>query len=226
MRESITEKAVDDGMLLRKLSKLPTWIEAACAVALVIIAGTYTHYAGRQLDEMRKSADAAKSAAETAAETLERTLRPRITIGKLSPQGIPIESGKLALNLNVFNYGPILARNIRVSKYENISDLAHASPKPYSAVAPREYPKLLGPNVNDSWGIYGEKALSNEEIQLLARTDNHPLTAENGQRVATFSVLIEYQGDSEEVHHTETCILYTLPPQQWWSYCPWTTRVD
>ncbi|MGH9747454.1 MAG: hypothetical protein ACRD59_15265 [Candidatus Acidiferrales bacterium] len=38
----------------RKLQKAPIWIEAVCAVALVVITGFYTRYAGRQLQVMRR----------------------------------------------------------------------------------------------------------------------------------------------------------------------------
>ena len=68
----------------RKFRKAPIWIEAACAVALVVITGFYTHYAHqqavaahdtveqiiKQYPEIKKSADAAASAATTAQQAL------------------------------------------------------------------------------------------------------------------------------------------------------------
>jgi hypothetical protein len=74
----------------RKLRKAPIWIEAACAIGLVIITAFYTHYAKKQAEiaqctlgeiikqfpEIQKSASAAKSAAETSANQLELTERP------------------------------------------------------------------------------------------------------------------------------------------------------
>jgi hypothetical protein len=69
------------------LRKAPTWIEAACAVALVVITGFYTHYAhqtlteiGKQSPEIKKSAEAAKSAADTAHDSLVLANRPWIKI--------------------------------------------------------------------------------------------------------------------------------------------------
>ncbi|MBA3913775.1 MAG: hypothetical protein H0X25_07945 [Acidobacteriales bacterium] len=38
-----------------KLSKAPVWIEALCAIALVIITGLYTHYARRQVQAANKT---------------------------------------------------------------------------------------------------------------------------------------------------------------------------
>lgn len=62
----------------RKLRKAPIWIEAACAIALVVITGFYTHYAHetlieliKQYPEITKSADAAKNAADTASSALD-----------------------------------------------------------------------------------------------------------------------------------------------------------
>lgn len=53
-----------------KETNWPQRIEAACAVLLVIITGTYTYYAAGQLHKMKRSTDAAQSAATTAAQTL------------------------------------------------------------------------------------------------------------------------------------------------------------
>lgn len=69
----------------RKFRHAPTWIEAACAVALVVITGFYTHYAHQQVQtaqntlaeivkqspEIKKSADAAYSSSTTADATLK-----------------------------------------------------------------------------------------------------------------------------------------------------------
>lgn len=43
----------------RKFHKAPVWIEAACAILLVIITGTYTYYAARQANAAKKTAKAA-----------------------------------------------------------------------------------------------------------------------------------------------------------------------
>ena len=43
----------------------PIWIEAACAIALVIITGTYTHYAANQRDAMLKSNEINREALES-----------------------------------------------------------------------------------------------------------------------------------------------------------------
>jgi len=50
----------------RKLHKAPVWIEAACAILLVVITGTYTYYAIRQANAAKKTAKAAFDAIEEA----------------------------------------------------------------------------------------------------------------------------------------------------------------
>ena len=72
-----------------KFAKAPIWIEAGCAVALVVITFFYTHYARRQANaahetlvaiqkqypELQKSADAAKTSADVASEALHSVQR-------------------------------------------------------------------------------------------------------------------------------------------------------
>ncbi len=55
----------------RKFKNFPVWIEAACAVALVIITWCYTHYASQQAGAAIKAANAAKDAADIAACALQ-----------------------------------------------------------------------------------------------------------------------------------------------------------
>ena len=50
----------------RKLRKAPPWIEAACAILLVVITGSYTYYAARQANAAKKTAKAAFDAIEEA----------------------------------------------------------------------------------------------------------------------------------------------------------------
>lgn len=71
----------------RKFRKAPIWIEAGCAIALVVITGFYTHYAHQQVQtaqntlgeiikqfpEIQKSANAANRAATIAGQALQYT---------------------------------------------------------------------------------------------------------------------------------------------------------
>lgn len=85
----------------RKFSKAPIWIEALCAIALVVITGLYTHYARKQAKtanktlgeiikqypEIKKSADAATKAANTAACALDENKRQfQITLAQNQQQ--------------------------------------------------------------------------------------------------------------------------------------------
>jgi hypothetical protein len=77
----------------RKFRNAPVWIEAAAAIALVGITWTYTHYAGKQVDELIKqypelqksaqaAADAAKAAAAAAETVQSRCFWPTVALGK------------------------------------------------------------------------------------------------------------------------------------------------
>jgi len=50
----------------RKFRKAPPWIEAACAILLVVITGTYTHYAGKQVTAMQQQLQQMKTASDQA----------------------------------------------------------------------------------------------------------------------------------------------------------------
>jgi uncharacterized protein HemX len=73
-----------------KMTKAARYIEAACAVLLVLITGTYTYYASQQACAAITAANAAQSAAVTANESLKLTrqitdLRKRLLLsGKFS----------------------------------------------------------------------------------------------------------------------------------------------
>jgi hypothetical protein len=105
---------------IRKLHKAPVWIEAACAVALVAITGTYTHYASGQLQEMRKateatkvSAEAAKESARVAKDTLIAGNRPWVASEFVATYLLFKEDGGfLGLNMTVSNVGHSVAQSI------------------------------------------------------------------------------------------------------------------
>lgn len=55
-------------------------ILAACTVAIAIITGYYTHYAGEQVSQMTIATDAAKKSADVAEKTLITTQRPWLSV--------------------------------------------------------------------------------------------------------------------------------------------------
>lgn len=176
-----------------------------------------------QLRQMRKatekaaiSADAAKKAATTADDTLKLAFRPRVVITDIHPQTALNDGKQLAASFEVLNSGPIAAKNFKVYRFENISKLADVSRLPYGKEPLRDYPKMLPSNKPIGFGIYGQRNLSRQEIEALGKRE----------LVATFSVLVEYEGDFPGTHHAEACMLFTLPPKAWWTYCPWTAQMD
>src|ERR1700676_4800696 len=60
----------------QKKKNWPQYVEAMCAMLLVIITGTYTYYAAGQLHKMKRSTEATEKAANAAARgfELERAL--------------------------------------------------------------------------------------------------------------------------------------------------------
>jgi hypothetical protein len=199
----------------RRKEDTPRWKKWAEIAAVLIAFGLLVV----NIFQMR----ATQKASETAANTLRLTFRPRININRLVRQDTLNNGTQLALSFEGFNYGPIAAKNIKVYRYENISSFTDVSRKPYGEPL-RDYPKIVGPNAPFSGGIYGEKNLSPQDVNSLTRTDTLPIG--RTRTVATFSVLIEYEGDLPGIHHTEACIVFTLPSSRWWTYCPWSMRVD
>lgn len=138
----------------RKFRHAPTWIEAACAVALVVITGLYTHYARQQVQtaqntlaeiikqspEITKSADAAKSAADIAAASLTISERPWVSLADIeitSPLTFDNRGGLIEIRYVLKNTGksPAIASRWRAKlvvlpmkklRNEEISDVQSA----------------------------------------------------------------------------------------------------
>jgi hypothetical protein len=120
----------------RKLRNAPIYIEAACAIALVIITGFYTHYAHNQVEtaqrtlneisnqtpQLENSANAAASTARTAANTLEDQKnrfqieqRPYVVLDadrRMEFITQPIAEKKIEVNVWIKNVGRTPAFNV------------------------------------------------------------------------------------------------------------------
>jgi len=93
-----------------KYTKEPThwtrYIEAACAIALVLITGTYTYYARQQAGAAIVAANAAKSAGDTAHDALVLDQRP--WVGLMGGSHISAEIAKgspIRIHLEIQNVG-------------------------------------------------------------------------------------------------------------------------
>ena len=92
-------------------------IEAACAVLLVIITGTYTYYAAGQLHKMRRAtvaaenaAIAAKSAADTAIQTMH--IGDRAWVNVSTGQAPMTDGSPLVIPVTIVNNGKTTAFNV------------------------------------------------------------------------------------------------------------------
>lgn len=122
--EEPNEKSTDS----KDKPSIPTWIQAACAVALVGITFFYTYYAKQQVEEMRKAtlsakqgADAAASAAYTAAAALQAsdnqfktTVRPYVVKEAMTLLSVPVAGSKVKTKLVMKNCGRTPALNIKL----------------------------------------------------------------------------------------------------------------
>ena len=105
----------------RNLHKAGIWIEAACALVLVGITGTYIRFAGGQLDEMRKATNATQTAAEAAkgSSDLTRKQMESVDAAKVDlPRGVYISfpfppRGEAIANL--INSGHAAAHDVHLS---------------------------------------------------------------------------------------------------------------
>jgi len=200
----------------RRKHETPLWEKAA---GITIAVGTLGLLAVN-IFQMR----ATQKAAEIASDTLKISYRPRIVINGLTTQPDPLDQERLACSLGVLNTGPVAARNVRFFRFQNISTLKDAKKMPYQETF--EYPKMIQQTNGQpiGFGIYGTSPLSDMELKSLQRQNTQ---VSDAQMLATFSVLIQYDDDfSEASHHTESCIMFTLPPNQYWVSCPWNTQLD
>lgn len=157
----------------RNLPKTPIWIEAACALALVVITGMYTHYAGGQLRAMRgqlgeiikqypelqKSAEAAKSAASTADATLKSSQksfeidqRPYLIIaeGPQFNEPILVANEPITANVTFKNVGRTPAvkevGNVSLVPYHPLKKTDPQGLKNYISFIESEFGKLRAKN--------------------------------------------------------------------------------
>jgi hypothetical protein len=144
--------------LWRKLHKAPVWIEAACAIALVVITGFYTHYAHRTLEEIikqypeiTKSANAAKSAADTASSALVSVQRAFVTYDETDvdsyPTSIrPTNQEAWAFTAKLENSGTTPA--VSAIREFAVNNTLRAEPTDL---------EFLGPNINQPIGEIGPR---------------------------------------------------------------------
>jgi hypothetical protein len=104
----------------QKKKNWPQYIEAVCAVLLVIITGTYTYYAAGQLHKMKRSTEAAEKAANTAASTLinsqqQSELDQRAWVGISSQNVDELSAQAFKAEIEFFNSGKTPARRVQKS---------------------------------------------------------------------------------------------------------------
>ena len=182
--------------------------------------GMVTIYAGiaaYQACLMRESTIASQQAAEA--------IRPRLVVGGLTPapltsNGLPMDQGKLHVSFQVPNYGPVIAANLRVREFDNVSTRDKVSKLPYGQphfeFGPIVPPAPLVGNQIAGWGIDGDKILIEDEL----------IGLKEKRLVATFSILVEYDDAAGRTHHTESCIIFTFPPNWGSETCPWKPQND
>ena len=106
----------------------PAWIEALCAVALVVITFFYTHYAAQQVSEMtaavqvsRANADAAMKAAETAQDQLrafQNTEGAHIRPSRFEGN---IAKGRIRIPIENYGHMPSPSMSVFVHVYKELA---------------------------------------------------------------------------------------------------------
>ncbi len=196
------------------------YVKFALEIVGLVVLSVYTAYTIKMYGANEKAAAAATSAANTANDTLKTTFRPRVSVVSMQPNP-NLEESRLSISLGLLNFGTIAARNIKIYRLENFGSAESISkPLLYDRGDPvGSPPAMLVPNTDDGWKVLGKKALSEEDIRAL----------QSSNQVITFSVLIEYEGDTPGTHHTEECGLFNWPihqaPQRL-QPCPWPMQVD
>jgi hypothetical protein len=154
---------------------------------------------------------ATQTAADVASKTMKLVYRPRIAIEGMT-QDQKLANGRLRVTFSVLNEGPFAARNVKLFRFDNVSTRAQAVRLPYGQER-SDLPKTIRVK-GDNYGIEGEKIISDTQLSGL----------KDGTLFATFSVLIEYEDDFSQVHHAETCTMFTFQPYN--EVCPWPVQND
>jgi len=172
----------------------------------------------------RKNANAAKSAAETANITMKLAYRPRVTLLGINPlvqstvDGklvTTLDNGRLKVGIDLPNTGQFAARNVRIFRFDNVSPRERIAKLPYEELMGE--PKVIPPKATNSstnLAIFGKRIVSKSELVQLQK----------GDLWVTFSVLVTYDDDFGETHHTEYCTIFTLQPYN--DICPWPVQND
>lgn len=124
------------------------YVEAACAVLIVVITGFYTYYANQQAGAAINAANAATSSAQTATKTLEMD-RPYVSIELVPTSHLgftPEGNGYLRLGSTVVNYGRTPALNARIW----VQFLSQSKSSPKSETDPNAFCESLQGKGNSS----------------------------------------------------------------------------
>ncbi len=133
--------------------------------------------------------------------------------GKLHTE---LDKGRLRVSIDVPNMGPFPARNVRFFRYDTVTPRDQIAKRPYQTELLGE-PKTIYPKVeggSSGMAITGQKVISPEDLEGL----------KVGTLWATFSILIVYDDDFGDTHHTEYCDIFTLQPYN--DICPWPVQND
>lgn len=206
----------------RRLHKIPIWVEAACAIALVIITWTYAYYAKQQWQTMHdtygeiqkqtcaaiKAADAAKGAAATAGQTLrfykEQSIldqRPWVyTSFSLTAEP---EQGKDAPKIGIWtsNTGKTPALSL-VTFYETFTAPSEPSMPDFSKTKPVSQ-GLLPPSIDRG-------VVSTEPVTSVMKELSGGLPAYNAGKTFIYVVgRVDYRDGSGKRYWTSFCAYHT-----------------
>jgi hypothetical protein len=172
-----------------------------------------------------RSANAARDAANTADKTMKLSFRPRITLLGINPSIMQnevkgklqttLDHGRLYVGIELFNTGPLAARNVRFFRFDNVGTRDKITKLAYEELFGES--KVIPPKTGNSgpgMAIFGKRIIANSELEGL----------KSGTLVATFSILVAYDDDFGITHHTEYCDLFTLQPYN--DICPWPVQND
>lgn len=223
----------------------PKWWRRAkpfVEIAGVLLLAIYTCYTIKMYGANEKAADAAKESADAAHLSAE-ALRPSLAIAYLTPEpmtanGFPMDQGRLHVNFQIHNYGPVAAQNAQICEFDDVRVPTDIARLPYTNCQPSSVWTFGNPVIpptepngagQGGRGMNGTKNLTPGEINGL----------KEGTLRAVFSVLAIYSDAADRQHHAESCVIFTFQPR-WgtgsadsqaigtWSSkpCPWNPQND
>jgi hypothetical protein len=148
-----------------------------------------------------------RKSTDTADKSLKLAYRPRIEVRGITAEPTLIQE-HFRSTVDVVNYAPITARNVRIYRFDAITTKEQAHILAYEELT--DQPKtILANSQNANFAFPSHTTVTGEQWRDIGL----------GKLVGIVSILIVYEDDFSIPHHAEYCTFFGLPSNG--PPCPW-----